>query len=168
GYYGQDNLCRLIESLGAQTGDVVTLAAPHGAWLQIVDVVEPVGEAGLIRKGSRVPAMTSVVGRAFLAAQTDDEIARWINRTPDARRLDEATIQEVMGSVAAARKAGFASGVSNQGDMFSIAIALPKSTAAVQLVLGLAGPPKRTEDRRDQLVAMMRATIAAHLSPAHP
>lgn len=163
GYYGGENLCRLIETLAAQTGDTVTLSAPHGAWLQIVDVAEPVTSPGLIRKGSRAAVLTSTIGEAFLAAQTDHEVTRWIRRTPEARRMDDGEIRILLDSLRAPREAGYVCGLSDENQLFSIAMALPRPAAGALLVLGLAGPFARTSNRVEELVGLMRKAIATHL-----
>ncbi len=163
GYYGEENLCRLIETLAARTGETITLSAPQGPWLQIVDVAEPVASAGFLRKGSRALVLDSTIGGAFLAAQTDQEVTRWIRRTPEARRMDEGKIRVLLDSLRGAREAGYVCGLSDESQLFSIAMALPKSAASAVLVLGLAGPVERTRSRRDELVEMMRAAIATHL-----
>jgi DNA-binding IclR family transcriptional regulator len=167
GYFGADRLSRLIEALAAETEDIVTLAAPNGAWLQIVDVAEPPEYADLILKGSRVPILRSALGIAFLSAYSDHDVSQWLRRTPEARRLSDQDAKDLAASVQQARLSRFTCGVSDKTDMFSIAVPLPRATGTAQLVLGIAGPTSRIEPRTQMLVAKARDAINQHLSQKH-
>lgn len=153
-YFGEDALSKLVASVAARTGQIVTLAAPQGGWLQLVDVATPPGLSGLVRKGSRVSITSSTLGAAFLAAHDDREIERWIGRTPEARHIDAAFREELRASVQATRARGFACGLGDR--LFSIALALPRPAAGIQLVLGLAGQPEHMELRTAELGAQLR------------
>lgn len=153
-YFGGDALSKLVSSVAAKTGEIVTLAAPQGGWLQLVDVATPPALTGLVRKGSRVSITNSTLGAAFLAAHDDREIERWIDRTPEARHIDAAVRAELRTSVDAARARGFACGLGDR--LFSIALALPRPAAGIQLVLGLAGEPEHMEPRAAEFGAQLR------------
>jgi DNA-binding IclR family transcriptional regulator len=162
--YNGDSLCRLIEALGAETGQIVTLAAPQGLSLQIIDVVEPIGSTIMIRKGSRVPVLGSALGVAFLAVCGDHDVARWIRRAPEACRMNDAELKDLMNSVRTARAAGYSCGLNDREDMYSIAIPLPKSAMQAQLILGLAGDCSYIAPRHEQLVQIMRKVAEDHLA----
>ncbi|OYX21978.1 MAG: hypothetical protein B7Z04_00955 [Rhodobacterales bacterium 32-66-9] len=119
-----------------------------------MDVATPPALTGLVRKGSRVSITSSTLGAAFLAAHDDREIERWIERTPEARHIDAALRAEIRASVDAARASGYACGLGDS--LFSIAIALPRPAAGIQLVLGLAGQPEHVEPRTAELGAQLR------------
>lgn len=153
-YFGGDALSKLVASVAARTGQIVTLAAPQGGWLQLVDVAMPPALTGLVRKGSRVSITSSTLGTAFLAAHDDREIERWIERTPEAWRIDAALRAEIRASVDAARVSGYACGLGDS--LFSIAIALPRPAAGIRLVLGLAGQPEHVEPRTAEFGAQLR------------
>jgi len=153
-FFGGDALHDLVTAIGARTGQIVTLAAPQMGLLQLVDVTTPPALAGLVRKGSRVSITRSTLGAAFLAAHDDRDIERWIARTPEARHMNDEARAELDASVAAARAQGYACGLSDR--LFSIALALPRPTAGIQLVLGLAGQPEFIEPRVEELHGQMR------------
>ncbi len=154
GFFGGDALSDLVATMGARTGQIVTLAAPQMGTLQLVDIATPPALAGLVRKGSRVSITRSTLGAAFLAAHDDREMERWIARTPEARHMNDEARGELGASVAAAREQGYACGLSDR--LFSIALALPRPAAGIQLVLGLAGQPDHVEPRVTELHEQMR------------
>jgi len=121
---------------------------------------------GVIRKGSRVPMFSSALGEAYLAALGDAEILRWLDRTPEARRLPQARRDELLDALRAVRTDGYACSISDHADLFSIAVALPRTAAGLQLVLGLAGPQERIEPRRKQLFEMIRRAMSDALRPS--
>ncbi len=158
-YFGEDALSKMVTSLAARTGQIVTLAAPQGSWLQLVDVAAPPGFDGLVRKGSRVSAIGSTLGAAFLAAHPDREIERWIDRMPEARHIDAAARAELTQSINATRDRGFACGLAER--LFSIALALPRPSSGVQLVMGLAGEVDYMEPRMADLADQLRRSAAS-------
>lgn len=153
-FFGGDVLHDLVNATATRTGQIVTLAAPQMGSLQLVDVATPPALAGLVRKGSRVSITQSTLGAAFLAAHDDRDIERWIARTPEARHMDDNARAELGASIAAARAQGYACGLSDH--LFSIALALPRPAAGIQLVLGLAGQPEFIEPRVEELHGQMR------------
>lgn len=162
-YFGEDALSKLVAAVAARTGQIVTIAAPQGGWLQLVDVATPPALVGLVRKGSRVSIISSTLGAAFLAAHDDREIERWIDRSPDNRHLTALARDELKASVDAARDNGFACGLGDR--LFSIAIALPRPRAGIQLVLGLAGRPEHIEPQAAELGEQLRRYAESLTSP---
>jgi len=162
-YFGGDALSGLIATMAARTRQIVTIAAPQGGWLQLVDVATPPALVGLVRKGSRVSITNSTLGAAFLAAHDDREIDRWIDRSPDARHLTPSARAGLKASVDAARENGFACGLSDR--LFSIAVTLPRPAAGIQLVLGLAGRPEHVEPRAAELGEQMRRYAESLATP---
>ena len=153
-FFGGDVLHDLVTAIAARTGQIVTLTAPQMGSLQLVDVATPPALAGLVRKGSRVSITRSTLGAAFLAAHDDRDIDRWIARTPEARHMDDDARAELGASINVTRAQGYACGLSDH--LFSIALALPRPAAGIQLVLGLAGQPEFIEPRVEELHEQMR------------
>lgn len=154
GFFGGSALSNSVTAIAARTGQIVTLAAPQMGSLQLVDVATPPALTGLVRKGSRVSITGSALGAAFLSAHEAREIERWIACTPEARHMDEETLAELYASVDAVRQRGYACGLSDH--LFSIALALPKPAAGVQLILGLAGRAEHIEPRVSEFYDQMR------------
>lgn len=154
-FFGGDTLSGLVTSLGVRTGQIVTLAAPQMASLQLVDVAVPPAAAGLVRKGSRVSITGSALGAAFLAAHDDRDAERWIARTPEARHMTDHDRLDLRETVMATRTQGYACGLNDR--LFSIALALPRLGSGVQLILGLAGQPEHIEHRVTEFHELMRS-----------
>lgn len=163
-YFGEDRIGHLLRAVYYASGELVTLAVRQGAAMQIVDVLEPPRIAGTVLKGSRVPIVGSAIGGAFLSIHGDNDVRRIIQQVCSRAERTADRMVNVLNEVRAIRSAGYASGgINNDGEPWSIAIALPKPSAGAAMVLGLAGPRTHIQEREAQLVALILREVATWL-----
>ncbi|WP_373079938.1 helix-turn-helix domain-containing protein [Zhongshania sp.] len=156
--YGGDRLWRLIRNVQAESGVIVTLTTPNDLFMQVVDIVgaEPDARAfGGEQRGLSVSIFGSVIGAAYLATQTDREIARLAERA----RLAPAEQSSVYARLSEIRRRGFVDGPNADESVWSLAAPLKAELFAVPLVLGLAGPKTHVINNLNELKALIRREI---------
>jgi DNA-binding IclR family transcriptional regulator len=159
-YYGEDRICRLLREVHAASGEIVTLALRHGASMQIVDVLEPPSAAGTVLKGLRVPIIGSAIGSAFLAAHSETEVRRILQQISIRPERAADRIDIITNDIREVRANGYAlGGINKGGGTWSLALPLPKPSAGVVMVLGLAGPSERMRAHAADLIALAQQCI---------
>lgn len=161
-YFGEDRICRLLQSVHEMSGNIVTLSIRYGAFMQIVDVIEPLAQAGTIMKGLRVPITESIIGTAFLAAHSDKEVIRIAGQvtTQTGRKLSVSELKELLKRVNATRSSGYVSGPAVVvAEPWALAVALPPPAFGMTMVLGLAGDKASVRSREEELVLIIKKNI---------
>lgn len=152
-------LPKLIADLQARTGLAVTISTPNDLYMQVVDLAAPQGWNA--QRGLQVSLFGSAVGSAYLTMLEDAEIERLAHRA----RIPEAQIPAIFDEVAAIRASGFADGVLEGSDYWSLAMPLPMSGMHVPTVLGLAGPADDVQSRSGELCEIMLAAVSRWREP---
>jgi DNA-binding IclR family transcriptional regulator len=156
-YFGDDRIRRTLEAVQSGSGEAVTLSVQNDLFMQLVDAVDPIWQSDQIERGLKAPLFGSAIGAALLATRADGEIEALMERA----RASAGDRPAILAGIRRVREDGYAfGGISTDDEIRSIAVALPASPAGVPMVLGLAGPADRIERRRDELVELMRASIA--------
>jgi DNA-binding IclR family transcriptional regulator len=159
-YSGDDRIRRMLEEVHAASGLTVTLDVQHDLFMQIIDVIQLANAPAFTERGIKVPLFGSAIGGAFLASREDGEIEALMERA----RLPPADRPPLLESLHEIRREGHAfSGVSAEGDIWSVAVALPPMPAGVPMVVGLAGTPERIRTERAQLAELLHEAIRRHL-----
>lgn len=161
--YDSAALVRLLEAVSARSGELAVISAPQGGWLQIVDLVNPHTFLSDPAKGGRSPMFLSTPGAAYLAAHSDEEALRLMKRLPQLRHLSDDAREDMLTTIRAVRLAGYSCGLHEDVDLFTIAMALPRSAIGVQLVLSVGGARRGMESRVEQLAAILQEAIATEL-----
>ena len=157
-YFGEDRICRLLQFVQQESGEIVTLSIRYGSSMQIVDFIEPVSKAGTVVKGGRVPIIASVIGTAFLTLHSDKEVIGIVEEIcgESDRRLSVAELRGLLDRVGNARRAGFVSGQAvNDAGPWALAVPLPAPSSGMKMVLGMAGDNPVEETREKALVALV-------------
>jgi DNA-binding IclR family transcriptional regulator len=163
-YYGADNLSRLLSILSMRSGELVTLAVRQGHAMQIVDVIEAPSWPSVIQKGLRASMLRSALGVAYLAARPPDELPGLIDQLAFELKEPASIVDGVRRWIERVRADGYAiGGLASDNSAASLTMALPKPQSGHILVLGLSGAEQRMRTRKEDLVAMMRRSIAETL-----
>lgn len=144
----------LLTDIRERTGLVVTALSPNDLFMQIIDSAIPDGATA--ERGLRISIVGSAVGAAYLSSLGDVEIARIAYRA----RLDEAASDRLRDQAVADRDLGYAEGASADGQIWSVAMTIPRELCRVPTVVGIAGPIDRVRGMAPNLAAAMRQVIA--------
>lgn len=161
-YFGEDRICRLLQFVQQESGEIVTFSIRYGSSMQIVDFIEPLSRAGTVIKGGRVSIIGSVIGTAFLTLCSDREVIAVVEEIcgESDRRLSVAELRDLLARVSDARRAGFVSGrVVNDADPWALAVPLPAPSSGMKMVLGVASDSKVEQDREKTLVELIHRGI---------
>ncbi len=163
-YGGDGRLRALVAELRSQSGEVVTLTTPNDLFMQVIDHagadLAVANRSGQAERGLRVSMFGSAIGAAYLATLPAAEARRLAERA----RIPTAEHPALQTMLEAVRIDGFASGQSNEGSIWSIAVPLAAGSTGVPLVLGLAGPAERVAPRLTELAAAMHLAIARYVT----
>lgn len=165
-YFGPGAIERFAADIHRDLGMTPTISASQGSFMQIIDVFEAAPEPDLRRSsiGLRVPIFGSSTGAAWLSAQEDETVlavARLCRRALGGQAADSAHILEIVQRV---RAQGHAfGGVSPDDRIRAIALPFPPSRDGVILVMSVSAPTEEISERRDAIVALLKATIARNL-----
>jgi len=165
-YFGEDRICRLLQFVQQESGEIVTLSIRYGSSMQIVDFIEPVSKAGTVIRGGRVPIIASVIGTAFLTLHSDREVIGIVEEicVESDRRLSVAELRGLLAKVGNARRAGFVSGQAvNDTGPWALAVPLPAPSSGMKMVLGMAGDSPVEQDREKALVELIHRAISEWL-----
>jgi DNA-binding IclR family transcriptional regulator len=164
--YGADGRLRnLIEELHHQTGLVVTVTTPNDLFMQIVDAEIPTlpGDMRVPERGLQVSIIGSAIGSAYLSTLDDEAVLRLAQRA----RVAESDLQPLVEMAHRIREEGFAVGpAAMDGDMGSLAMALPAQGLRVPAVVGIAGPMTVIRKRQEEFASLMHEGIARWFGPS--
>lgn len=164
-YFADARIAELLDTLRAETGEVVGLFAQYDIYMQVIDIdggLDPGPEAP---NGALLPIFGSASGAALLAEMSPVEVEALMERAR-IRPPDRPELHQALETV---RANGYAfGGLSIEEDAsLSIAMCLPRTPADILLVVGLGGPREEFEAKVDRYVDLMKRAIAAW-SPAPP
>lgn len=149
----------LIRDLGERSGITVTLSTPNDLFMQVIDLVLPLGNSEV--RGLQISLFGSAIGSAYLSTLDTEEVARLAYRA----RIPDEHLPTILAAARKIRLDGYAEGVSADGGTHSIAIALPMASLTAPTVLGLAAEPSEIQANLDRYVALMRDAIARWCQP---
>jgi DNA-binding IclR family transcriptional regulator len=149
-----------MDAISNATGETVLLGLQNGPHMQYVHIVVP-GQGVLlaVHVGILRPMTCSALGRMLLIRKTNDQIRAIVRRNNAdaqncAQRVQE---QQFMAEIESIRSQGFAE---SRGKMTPganvIAMLVPDQTDTTPLAIGVGGPMMRIEERRDEILKVMR------------
>ena len=152
--YGADErLCNLVRDVHSRVGLMITLTTPNDLFMQILDWTAAPGQR--TERGLKISIFGSAVGSAYLATLNRTALTKLIDRA----RVPGSEVSKILAAVASIERDGFADGPTTDNKLWSIAIALPRQSTAIPMVLGLAGPSAHVRGRREELKQEMRDAI---------
>ncbi len=149
-----------MDAIGEATGESVLLGLQNGPHMQYVHIVIPSqgvllgAQIGILR-----PMTCAALGRVLLSRKTNEEIKAIIRRNnadaqDNAHRVQE---RQFMVEIETIRSQGFAE---SRGKMTPganvIAMLVPSHDDSTPLAIGVGGPMMRIEERRDEILRVMR------------
>jgi IclR family transcriptional regulator, acetate operon repressor len=149
-----------MDAIGNALDETVLLGLQNGPHMQYVHIVVP-GEGVLlaVHVGILRPMTCSALGRMLLIGKTNDQIRAIVRRNnadaeDSAHRVQE---QQFMAEIESIRNQGFAE---SRGKMTPganvIAMLVPDQPDTAPLAIGVGGPMMRIEERRDEILRVMR------------
>jgi DNA-binding IclR family transcriptional regulator len=152
--FGTDqHLRNLLQDVQERGGVTVTLTTPNDLFMQVLDLAVP--DAEQAERGTRISVFGSSVGSAYLSTLEDEGIRRLADRA----RVREEEMPKILEDVARIRRAGYADGPTGTGEIWSIAMPLPRGNQALPMVLGVAGPVARVKQDCQMLRKIMVQAI---------
>jgi DNA-binding IclR family transcriptional regulator len=163
-------LMRLLECLGARTGQAIILAVRNQMWAQYIHVVQATSAVRLfVVKGAKRPLARSASGLMLLADMPDNEIKK-IGTRYNAEVSGKGTavnISSLMDQVAEARRNGYVfSNALVTAGAGMIAMPLPQMNCDERFVIGIGGPITELTARKDEFILAMHEEIAHHFARA--
>lgn len=149
-----------MDAIGNAIGETVLLGLQNGPHMQYVHIVaashavQLTAQVGIMR-----PMTCSALGRILLTRKTNEEIRAIIRRNNADAADSEHRVQErqFMLEIEAIRSQGFAE---SRGKMVPganvIAMIVPGQAEGPPLAIGVGGPMVRIEERRDEILRIMR------------
>ena len=162
GYFGEDRICQLMQTVQRESGETITLSIRCGTSMQIVDYIEPIASAGRIIKGSRVSITNSVIGTAFLALHTNKDVIRIVEQVTQetGNKPSVSELKDLLKTLEEARSNGYVCGPAIGGEApWVMAIALPSPSSGIKLVLGLTGEKNAVLSREAKLLRVFKESI---------
>lgn len=159
--FGDGPLLGALEELHRRTGETVVLAVQsdlHAQYVHVIHSAEPLQFRA--PPGTRRPLARSGMGLVLLSGKTDAEIERLRRRINASGDGATQTREELMARVNEVRAAGYAiSRNSISPGLGIIGAALPKGPFGRVFAVGVAGRVERLDDKKDEIVAELRAMI---------
>lgn len=168
-YFGSDNLQRALRpalhELSRRTEELVHLGTWDGTEVVYLDKVEPTSRAIRVWSsvGQRVPAASTSLGRALLAARddVDQRLDHFIGLLPADRHVSRARLAEAIDEV---RDTGFSSEVEeNEPGVACMGFALVRDHRAVAAISITSVASRMTAKRRLELQDIIRRELPALL-----
>jgi DNA-binding IclR family transcriptional regulator len=157
----QELLAPLLARVGEEAGELVHLGSLNLPWVIYASKVEPARAVRVWSQvGSRAPAATTALGRAFLACLPAVPFARLRLASP---AVDEARLTE---AVAAARRDGYAvEREENEPGVACVAVAVLRRGAPRAAVSVTAPAERLGPSRTAEVAAIMRQVMGEMLPP---
>lgn len=154
----------LVAELTAETGETALVGASAGTSAIFLHVVEsPAAIKYVARVGHRVPITATATGRAIMSQYSSRELSQLLRRVKFEKLTDTTlvSVEEVEAELKRAAERGYHKNpAGNVPDLFGISIPLPVESR--RLAVTVAGPSFRTEERTDEIAAIMHAAIKRH------
>jgi DNA-binding IclR family transcriptional regulator len=176
GYFGPGAIERLMRAVHEAAGGVVVLAASQGAFMQVLELVQPEEPAQRPPTaspepkndvGAQVPYFGTCTGAAWLSSQSDELVLGVMRRSR--RDLGRQAREEgrTLESIRRVRRQGYAyGGLMAEDGVWSVAVPLPPAPNGVVLVLAVSAQNQAFEEKAAEIAAMIRSKIALCLAPA--
>jgi DNA-binding IclR family transcriptional regulator len=170
--FTEGSVQRCMEELQSKTGDAVVLAVRNGVWSQYIHVLQATCTKRVhVPRGALRPIGASGTGFAILSTLSDAETRKLAHRINAEARLGDGSTNPVdtdklLETVSEVRRLGysFTADVVTQGGAL-LAMPLPVNDGGQALVIGLGGSSVAYRERRTELVALMKETIATYFPP---
>jgi DNA-binding IclR family transcriptional regulator len=171
--FGPGTLDRLIDAIQQMFDATVTLSAPQGDVMQVIEArrtptepANPALGAADMRDGVgvQVPFFGTCTGAAWLSSQSDAVVLALMHKSR--RQLGRQARDEsrVLESVHRVRRQGYAfGGLLAEDGVSSVAVPLPPDAHGLVLVLAVSAPDAAIEDRAADIAQQIRAQFAAVL-----
>lgn len=163
-------IIRLMDELGAATGETIILAAAYSTIVRYIYVVPATTAMRLhVGPGTARPIVYSGAGRMFMVDMSDDRV-RWLlhrynsELPPGASKLSLASLKRELDTIRAA-------GYSVSFDTVTpgagiVAMALPASPQGMPLVVGIGGLSQTIRANSETFARLIGDSIKRHFEPA--
>ena len=164
------SIIRMMEELAARTGEAIVLATRNGPYAQDVRVIQGRGQDPLpLPQGQRRLAVWSGAGVVLLKDEPDSLVQALCRRAnAEASEGETVDYRRVTAHLDLLRRTGyfFSRGLVTPG-VGSLAMPLPEDLdrRGRSFAITVSGRVHDMEDREQELVSIMRQTIAKYLSP---
>jgi DNA-binding IclR family transcriptional regulator len=158
----EGQLGRLMEYLGAVTGETIVLAAQNGLHSQYLRVLQGTNALRVHQPiGTFRPLFASGTGSALLTAMDDSSIRRLVRRfNSTASSSHRVDVQKVLADVAKDRTRGYSVSLNQVTPRAGlIGFLLPTTKNDRPLVLGLSGYAARLEENERRYVRLVRKSM---------
>lgn len=151
-----------MRRLAERSGETVLFAVCDrgGETMTYVDVIESLNSVRFaVSVGDRRPLYSTAGGRMLLAAGSEEDLRRYLDRLTPERQTGQTEIgkQQIAEAVAVARRAGVAQTVDQAADgVTGTACVIRDAGAAVLGALVVAAPSSRSHSRREELARLVR------------
>lgn len=157
-------LTDIMDQIGGLTGETVLLGLQNGSNMQYVHIVpasypiQLAAQVGILR-----PMTCSALGRVLLARKSDDEVRAIVRRNnadadSNAHRVSE---RQFMEEIAQVRRQGFAESQGKMTPGANVIGVLVPDQATAPLAIGVGGPIERIEERRGEILQILRQHFPA-------
>jgi DNA-binding IclR family transcriptional regulator len=165
--FNQGNLMALIGEISRLTTDTVILATRNGLYVETLALMQ--GETDRLhhsRPGDAVPLTRALMGHMILSTLDRNDAEALVLRINAEQRRPERRVrfQSIMPALNLIRQQGY--GYTEQGlipGAGNVSMLLPAGPFGDQMVVGNANSIARISSRRDEIVAIMKATIRKYL-----
>jgi DNA-binding IclR family transcriptional regulator len=167
-YPNIDGLYAIIEEIHDLTSETVTLSMQSDCVMRIAAIAGEEFREPLSAMGWQVPVFGSIIGGAALADISPKTISRLGRRARRQRVLSSGidSGRAYLRELHRFRVKGYASGLAQApgaSPSWSIAFKLPQEDTRANVVIGLAGPVARVQNKEREIVNIMYRTIRAGL-----
>lgn len=149
-----------LAELSRETGETVLLGLQNSLYCQYVCVQLPSAPDRLeVRSGMLRPMTRTAIGRVLLSLMDDGQVAAIARRcNAECGEHMRVSVSDMLASLAQIRRDGYAT---TQGDMTPgasvIAVPIHSPIGKIPLAIGIGGPVARIEEKREVLIAALRA-----------
>ena len=154
---------QLLVNLVERTGETVTLAAPDGAHVVLLDAVEARAVVRYTASvGQRLPVHVTAAGKAILAQYSAAERSGVLKRVASSAVEEDVSMASVEADIRQGAERGWYVNLGSYApDLAGIAVPFPFRNRRNAVVLG--APLSRVEGRVDELGAVLRDTVQEFL-----
>lgn len=155
-FFGEGALDDVMRELAETTGQLVMLSARAGLFVQILEIAYPSDWPQPISSGTKLPLLSSTIGKALLLAEPDAEL---VDLAADCALSSDA-LDALRDDIRLARKDGYAFGrFTMTSPIATIALRLPSRGVSAPLVFSLSGPERHMLTHRVELARALGGAI---------
>ena len=162
---------KLMEHLGARTGETIILAAPIRDRVQYVHVVPATSMMQMhVGPGTTRPLVSSGLGRLLLSTMPDEKVEKLVMRHNEGPFADgiRVSLSALRRDLAATRVQGVAvtlRGITPGAGV--IGMLLPAQAGAVPMALGIGGWARSLRTRREEMIGLLRDAVDGYQRSVH-